>query len=153
MTPEPPTPDRSQDAQKKNARGRPSKEAKDRRTSHRVMVNLNPADYEKAMAAWDPHVYPSRASYMRARLCAGEIKVRTWDQSLEAGLERLHEHNDLLRRIGVNLNQLVKHMNEHKSGASRAEVAQLARVVGECLRAQEASGRDLRTIAERYARS
>ena len=133
-------------------RGQPLKPPEARR-DRRLVVHLTANEHDAVMAMWDKAVYPSRSGYLRARLCEREIRVRTWDQNLEAGLDRLHNHNELLRRIGVNLNQLIRHMNEHKSSAGSEEVVRLAEVVGACARAQEASQRDLRVIAERYANS
>ena len=130
--------------------GRPLKERAEK-VSKRIMVNLVEADYNRLMKSYDPSIYPSKASFFRARMVEQEVTVRTRNSSLDELVPVLVEHNEALRRTGVNLNQLVHHLNTYKAPALQKEVLQLLLLVKETAQIQEKSRTVLHQINEKWS--
>jgi hypothetical protein len=130
-------------------KGRPLKAATEK-VSHRIMVNLNRDDYARLMQSYDPAVYPSKAAYYRARMVDQSIQVRQRNSSLDALIPVLVEHNEELRRTGVNLNQVVHHLNTYKAPALKEEVLQLLLAVKESTELQEKTRVILQEINDKW---
>lgn len=130
-------------------KGQPLKPAAEK-VAHRVMVNLNQADYDELMKGYDPAVYPTKSMYYRARMVDREVQVRTRNRSLDDAVPVLVEHNEELRRIGVNLNQVVHHLNTYKAPALQREMLRLLVLVKESTVAQEAARNLLQQINEKW---
>ena len=106
--------------------GRPAKSPEDRHTES-VRVPLRPADFARLQSFAD-QASTSLTDFVRASALGHEFTVI---QSDAPDPEIL----DQLRRIGVNLNQIAKRMNEYKS-VSTSDV--------------ETSLRDLQTLLARW---
>jgi hypothetical protein len=132
-------------------KGRSLKAATEK-VSHRLLVNLKRADYERLMQAYDPAIYPSKSAYYRARLIDRRLQVRTRNSSLDELVPVLVDYAEEVRRIGVNLNQLVHHLNTYQGAARREEVLQLLRAVRESTQVQEKTRGLLQEINEKWLR-
>ena len=130
--------------------GRPLK-AKAEKVTKRIMVNLVEADYRRLMQSFDESLYPSKAAYFRARMVNQEVSVRTRNSSLDDLVPPLVEHNEELRRTGVNLNQLVHHLNTYKAPALQKEVLQLLIAIRKLAKIQQESQLILHQINEKWS--
>ena len=120
------------------------------KVSHRVMVNLNKVDYEELMKGYDAEIYPTKSTYYRARMVDQQVQVRTRNTSLDALVPVLVEHNEELRRIGVNLNQVVHHLNTYKAPALQREILRLLILVKESTEVQEQARKLLQQINDKW---
>ena len=131
--------------------GRPPKSATDRVT-HRLMVNLTRDDYARLMRNYDSTVYPSKAAYYRARMVDQRVQIRMRNSSLDELVPVLAEYNEALRRIGVNLNQVVHQLHTHPVPARQEAVLQLLFAVRESTKLQEETREILQEINDKWLR-
>jgi hypothetical protein len=133
----------------KSRKGRPLKPANERAT-RRLAVNLNQADYERLMRDYDATIYPKKSMYYRARMIDQAVTVRHRNQSLEDAIPTLVAHNEELRKIGINLNQMVRHLNTYKSPALKSEVLKLLLLVQQSTKIQDESKTILHEINHKW---
>ena len=132
--------------------GRPAK-PQGERVTRRLMVNLIETDYQRVMKGYDASIHPSKAAYYRARMVSQQIEVKTRNASLDDLIPILIEHNEELRRTGVNLNQLVHHLNTYKAPALKGEVLQLLKMIKQAVEVQQKSQSILHEINEKWLQS
>ena len=108
----------------KSRKGKPLKKA-DEKLTQRLRVNLTPGELRQVMVDFDPLTYPTKAAYFRARMVDQSITKRVVHANLEALEKALVDSNEELNRIGVNINQIAKHLNTYKSVALKDEVLML----------------------------
>ena len=109
---------------KNNRKGRPLKAVTEKLT-YRTEVNLSKSEYDAVMADHDPTFYPTKTAYLRARVVNKDIKKRVINANLERLELTLVESNEELNRIGVNINQIARHLNTYKSAEYKSEVLAL----------------------------
>ena len=105
----------------KSRKGIPLKKA-DEKLTQRLRVNLTLGELRQVMADFDPLMYPTKAAYFRARMVDQSITKRVVNANLETLERALVDSNEELNRIGVNINQIAKHLNTYKSVALKDEV-------------------------------
>ena len=108
-------------------KGRPLKAAAEKLT-HRTEVNLSKTEYDRVMADYDATFYPTKTAYLRARVVDKSVKKRVVNANLERLEKALVDSNEELNRIGVNINQIAKHLNTYKSAAYKNEVVSLLKL-------------------------
>ena len=108
-------------------KGRPLKAAAEK-LDCRTEVNLTRSEYNRVMADYDQTVYPTKTSYFRARVVDRSIQKRAINANLEQLEHALVTTNEELIRIGVNINQLTKHLNTYKAAARQSEVLALLKL-------------------------
>ncbi len=109
---------------KNNRKGRPLKAATEKLT-YRTEVNLSKSEYNAVMADYDPIFYPSKTAYLRARVVDKDIKKRVVNANLERLEQALVNSNEELNKLGVNINQIARHLNTYKSAEYKSEVLSL----------------------------
>ncbi len=109
---------------KNNRKGRPLKAATEKLT-YRTEVNLSKSEYDAVMADYDPIFYPSKTAYLRARVVDKDIKKRVVNAILERLEQTLVNSNEELNKLGVNINQIARHLNTYKSAEYKSEVLSL----------------------------
>ena len=108
-------------------RGRPLKDAADK-IAHKTQLNLTEREYREVMADYDKRTYRTKTAYLRARVLDKSITVRTVNANLETLEQALVSTVEELNRVGVNVNQLAKHLNTYKTPAQKSEVLQLLKL-------------------------
>ena len=94
----------------------------------RLTLNLTEEEERMVMADYDEFVYPRKSMYLRARVLDKKIKKRVVNANLEKLEHTLVESNEVLNRIGVNVNQIAKHLNTYKTPAYKNEVMTLIKL-------------------------
>jgi hypothetical protein len=77
---------------------------------HRLAINLNEADYAKFLAIFDKTGWTDRARFIKSVLFKKEIKYVKLDMAAMEYYTRLTNFYSQFRAIGVNYNQVVKHL-------------------------------------------
>ncbi len=114
---------------KKNRQGRPLKAATEKLT-YRTEVNLSKREYEAVMADHDPLFYPTKTAYLRARVVDRAIKTRVVNANLERLEGALVASNEELTDLGVNINQIARHLNTYRSAEYKSELLALLQLFG-----------------------
>ncbi len=61
-----------------------------------------------------PIFYPSKTAYLRARVVDKDIKKRVVNANLERLEHTLVNSNEELNKLGVNINQIARHLNTYR---------------------------------------
>ena len=77
---------------------------------HRLAINLNEADYAKFLAMFDETGWKDKAKFIKAILFKKEIKYVKLDKAAMDYYMRLTTFHSQFRAIGVNYNQVIKHL-------------------------------------------
>jgi len=107
-----------------NRKGRPLKKESDK-LNKRIRINLNHEEFKAVMKDFDESEYQSRSQYIRARVLDKEIRTRSVHSNLVQLENALTDSNEELHKIGVNMNQIARHLNTYKSPAHRTEILAL----------------------------
>lgn len=137
---------------KKSRKGVALKDPAERRT-HRLQTYVTLAEKRDLMARFDANSYRSVTEYLRDRLLRGRVTVRTRDASLDEALPVLQAHNEELRSLGVNVNQVVRHLNTYRTAASPAEARALTEALTRVAECVTESQNLLHEIHERWSRT
>ena len=108
-------------------KGKPLKAPEEKLTA-RLRINVTPGEHRRIMASFDPLTYPTKSAYLRARVVEQSITQRVVHANLEQLERALVDSNEELTRIGVNINQIAKHLNTHKSVPLKEEVLMLIKL-------------------------
>lgn len=132
-----------------NRKGRPLKAAAEKLT-YRTEVNLSRTEYDRVMADHDPSFYPTKTAYLRARVLDKSIKKRAVNDNLERLERALVATNEELNRIGVNINQIAKHLNTYKSAEHKSEVLALLKLFVEAQKSMDKMQDTIHEIHEKW---
>lgn len=80
------------------------------------------------MEDYDATIYPDKTAYLRARVVDKKIQKKVVNANLEQLEMTLIGSNEELNRIGVNINQIARHLNTYKNAAYRNEILALLKV-------------------------
>ena len=72
--------------------------------------------------------YPTKSSYYRALVLDKEIKTVVVNENMVRLEEQMVESNEAINRIGVNVNQIAKHLNTFHNPAHKREILQLIKL-------------------------
>ena len=134
---------------RKDRGGRPLK-APHEKIAKRVLLSFTQAQYDAVMADYDDTIYPATTDYLRARLVDKRIKKRVIHANLERLEHALVASNETLNRLGVNVNQLAKHLNTYKSPALKSEVITLLKLFVKSQETMESMHATIHEIHEKW---
>lgn len=117
------------------------------------MVNITQGEWEELQELFRRTPYSKMAEFLRSIVIERKITVLTRSENLEEAVPHLQRTNEEIRRIGANLNMLVRHLQTYKAAPLRREVQQLFVLIHAAARQQEEIRRTLHEIHESWLQS